>query len=62
MASADLTLSNVLIRGKDHEDSPGELLVCHNLVLSAGPFTTGIFSELFKHSPIELSNFHQGSD
>lgn len=66
VTKVDLTLdsqvSGVHVRNTydDVESGPG--IPCSNLVLAAGPFTSGIFNGLFPNTPVKLENHVQSSD
>ena len=55
------TLSSVRINGTHHQDSPGEIINCQNLILTAGAFTTGIFEKLFKDNVLKPENHEQSA-
>jgi glycine/D-amino acid oxidase-like deaminating enzyme len=55
-------LSGIQIRNASGDPNSVAGIPCKNLVLAAGPFTTGIFGKLFKNTPLELENHVQGSD
>lgn len=59
---ADSVLAGVQLRNAFGDSNAVVNKPCRNLVLAAGPYTTGVFNSLFKETPLELENHVQGSD
>lgn len=58
----DGSVSEVQLENANVEDAPPVHMKCSNLILAAGPFTTGIFNALFPHTTLELDNHIQSSN
>lgn len=57
--STHLFLTHIYI-AKANDRTARKKLACNNLILAAGPFTTGIYNSLFKNSAVKLENNVQG--
>lgn len=61
VGTSDSGLSNVRLETMGSPGGSAEIIRCHNLILAAGPFTTGIFNDIFKGHSLKLENHVQGA-